>query len=254
MGCLVIVVIILFLQVRGLIGPIRTVFLLAPKPVIVGARSVARPVGDFFNTILTLRRITGENSELLAKVAQLEQDNVLLNEYRLENDALKNELGFVHKSPYHLQPCSVLAVDPQQLTATMVIDCGQGQGLQVGQAVISQNYLVGKVIAVGNSTSTVLLITHTRSSVDARVSKNATEAIVRGSSGAGLVLDQVPQDTDLQKGDLIVTAGINSLVPKNILIGAVGEILSKPSDLFKQSSVTSPINFQSLQFVFIVSR
>jgi rod shape-determining protein MreC len=252
--CLIIVALFLFLQVKGFFGPIRSVFLAVPRPFIALGRGVAVPAKNLVVTIFTLKRIAQENSQLNARVIDLEQNTVLLNQYKLENDSLKKELGFLKNTSFQLQPCSVLAVDPQQLTATMVIACGQGQGLQEGQAVIAQGFLVGKLVAVGSSTSTVLLITHTKSSVDARISKNSVEALVRGSSGAGLILDLVPPDTQLQPGDLIVTAGISTIIPRNILIGEVGQVLSQQSDLFKRASIISPIRFQDLQFVFVVKQ
>ncbi len=251
-GCLAVVAIFLFLQARGWLGPIKTLLLAAPRPFITLGRNIAVPIKNTVSTIFTLKQIARENAALTAKVMQLQQDTVLMNQYKLENEALRQELGFVHSTALTLEPCSVLAVDPQQLTATMVMDCGQDRGIQEGQAVIAQGHLVGKVVAVGRSSSTVVLITHTKSSVDVRLSKTSTEAIVRGSSGAGLVLDLVPPDTELAPGDLIVTAGINTLIPKNILVGEVGQVLSQPSDLFKRASVVSPVRFQNLQFVFVV--
>lgn len=251
-SCLVVVVIFLFLQARGLLGPIKSILLGAPRPLILLGRNIAVPIKNAVSTIFTLKQITRDNAALNAKVAQLQQDTVLMNQYKQDNEALRKELNFAHTTALNLEPCSVLAIDPQQLTATMVLDCGQDRGIQEGQAVISQGYLVGKVVAVGRSTSTIVLITHTKSSVDVRLSKTATEAIVRGSSGAGLVLDLVPPDTPLAPGDLVATAGINNLIPKNILVGEVGQVLSQPSDLFKRASVTSPIRFQNLQFVFVV--
>ncbi len=251
-GCLIIVVIFLFLQARGLLDPIKLLLLRIPRPFITLGRNIASPVKNAVSTIYTLKHIAQENVALTAKVIALQQDTVLMNQYKLENEALRNELGFVHSTALQLESCSVLAIDPQQLTGTMVLDCGEDRGIAEGQAVISQGYLVGKVVAVGRSTSTILLIIHTKSSVDVRLSKTSTEAIVRGSSGAGLVLDLVPPDAPLASGDLVVTAGINSLIPKNILVGEVGQVLSQSSDLFKRASIVSPIRFQSLQFVFVV--
>jgi rod shape-determining protein MreC len=122
----------------------------------------------------------------------------------------------------------------------------------VGQAVVSQGHLVGKVILANESSSTVLLITNAQSSVDAKLSKSGVEGIVKGSFGSGLFFDLVSQNTEINPGDLIVTAGIDSRVPKNILIGEAGDLLSNNNDLFKKRSVTSPIAFHDLDFVFVV--
>jgi cell shape-determining protein MreC len=52
----------------------------------------------------------------------------------------------------------------------------------------------------------------------------------------------------------VVTAGINPEIPKNILIGRVSQVLSSGNDLFKRAALVSPIDFNNLQFVFVVKQ
>jgi len=56
----------------------------------------------------------------------------------------------------------------------------------------------------------------------------------------------------VEKGWLVVTAGINQLIPRNLLIGEVNEAVSSPNDLFKKATLFSPLNFSNLQFVVVV--
>jgi rod shape-determining protein MreC len=133
----------------------------------------------------------------------------------------------------------------------MILSCGESTGIKEGELVISGGYLVGKLLHVGKLTSTVLLITNSQSSVDAKVSRSGIEGAVKGSFGSGLTLELIPQTADLQKGDEVVTAGINSITPPNILIGTIGDTLSKQSDLFKRTTVLSPLNVHSVDFVFV---
>ncbi len=67
-----------------------------------------------------------------------------------------------------------------------------------------------------------------------------------------MVLDLVSQNADISSGDLIVTAGINSVIPKDILIGEVGQTLSGSNDLFKKMSISSPVRMRSVDYVFVV--
>lgn len=250
--CLIILVIGLFLQVKGILQPIEYGLLQAPRPVASAIRSVTYPVRNFFSTIFTLRSIVRQNSELTVKVAQLQQAVADSDQTKAENATLKKELGFVQTSQKALQPCTVLNLNPKELSDAMILSCGESNGIAEGQAVLSQGYLVGKVLHVGKYTSTALLITNANSTVDATLSKNNTEGVIKGSFGSGIVFDLVSQNADMQKGDIIVTAGINNNIAKNILIGEVGDVLSKPNDLFKKVSVSSPINFHNISYVFVV--
>jgi len=253
-ACLVIVVIGLFLQVKGVLQPIEYALLQGPRPMVNFAKSITSPIRNLFTTAFTIRNIVRENASMAAQVAQLQQQVAADDQLRSENSILKQELGFAQSSKIALQPCTVLNIDPQELSDAMVVSCGSGDGIREGQGVVAQGYLVGKVLHVGKYTSTVLLLTNSNSAVDAKLSKNSVEGVVKGSFGSGAVFDMVSQNADMQKGDLIVTAGINSLVAKNLVIGEVGDTLSKPNDLFRRVSIVTPINFHDISYVFVAKQ
>lgn len=253
-ACLVALAFLVFLQLKGWLDPVRIAFLNSPRPVAALAGNIASPVQSFFSTIYQLKKISQENSQLRAKVSQLQQDLVNSNQQTRENQALRAELGFVKNTGQPLASCTVLSDNPFGQTGALVLNCGSKAGVADGQAVISQGYLVGKIIYTGPDSSTALLVTSSNFSTDARVSQTDSTALVKGSFGSGIILDQVPQTSDLQKGWLAVTAGVNAKIPKNILIGQVSDILSSGNDLFKRAALLSPIDFDNLQFVFVVKQ
>lgn len=252
MVALVFVVILLFLDTRGLLDPVKSTLLGLPKPITSITTSVVRPVKNFFATIFSLKGLVKENAELTTKVRDLEHKLVDSEQFRIENEVLRQELDFKKTKNMQLVSCGVLALDPQGISDTIVLSCGEENGAREGQAIISQGYLVGIIIHVGNRTSTAILITNINSSVDARVNSYSTEGVVKGSFGSGIVLDLIPQNSQINKGDLVTTAGISDVVPKNILIGSVGETVSRQSDLFKKAALISPVKFHDLEFVFAV--
>ena len=253
-ACLVVVVILVFMQVKGWLDPVRTAVLEAPRPIVILVEDITLPLKNFFGTIYQLNKITKENYQLRSQVISLQQSLVQENEQSLENEALKKELGFVKSSQFSLAPCTVLSENAFSLDDALVLNCGTDDGVAAGSAVVSQGYLVGKIIYSGKNSSTVLLVTSSQFSTDAKISQNSATAIVSGSFGSGLILDQVPQAVSFQPGWLVVTAGINQQIPKNILIGQIGDTLSSGSDLFKRAALTSPIDFNNLDFVFVVKQ
>lgn len=251
-GLLVVILIALILQTRGWLQPIEYAFQQAPRPVVAVVKSITEPIRTFFGTLGSLRGLVRENGELHNKVAILQQQQAIFDKLKLENDLLKKELNFKAQSGLQLEPCNVLSIDPQELSDAMVLSCGEGQGIKQGQAVLSNGFLIGKIVYVGGFTSTALLITNAQSSVDAKISKNNTEGVVKGSFGSGMVFDLVSQNAEVNPGDLVVTAGINDRIPKDIVIGEIGQVLSGPNDLFKKMSVTSPVRLRSVEYVFVV--
>lgn len=251
---LVIVVIGLVMQAKGWLQPIEYALLQAPRPVSNVVRSIANPVHTFFSTLGSLRGVVRENATLRAQVAQLQQQQVQFDKLKTDNDILREELKFKSQSKQTLEPCTVLSIDPQELSDAMVLSCGKEQGIEEGQAVISQGYMIAKVAYVGSYTTTALLISNAQVSIDAKLSKNNTEGVIKGSFGSGMVFDKVSQNADVQPGDLVVTAGINPRIPKDILIGQIGSVLSGQNDLFKRISVTSPVRQRAVEFVYVVKQ
>lgn len=251
---LVLIFIGLIMQVKGWLQPVEYALLQAPRPVVAVVRGIAEPIRTIVSTLGSLKTVIRENGTLRTQIAQLQQQQVQFDKYKTDNELLRNELKFKAQSDLVLESCTVLSIDPQELSDAMVLSCGKEQGVQEGQAVISQGYLVAKIVYVGSYTSTALLISNAQSSIDAKLSKNNTEGVVKGSFGSGMVFDLVSQNADIQPNDLVVTAGINARIPRDILIGQIGSVFSGPNDLFKKMSVTSPVRQRAVQYVFVVKQ
>src|SRR6185436_8488261 len=188
-GCLCLLAILAIMQIKGWLEPIKSAALHSPRPFIAAAKFVTLPVKSFFSTIYELKNITKENAQLSEKVKILEQNLVAADQQARENEALRNELGFVKSSKYNLIPCTVLSSNPFGGPEGLVLNCGQGQGVEEGEAIISQGYMVGKITYVGPNSSNALLAVSSNFSTDAKVSDTDQSAIVRGSFGSGLILD-----------------------------------------------------------------
>ncbi|MCX6797291.1 MAG: rod shape-determining protein MreC [Candidatus Doudnabacteria bacterium] len=249
---LILAVFLIFLHTKGRLEPMQRAFLELPRPIAKTVKIAISPIKNFFSTIYRLKKIVDENQRLSAKIFEQQNDLVQLEQLKKENETLIKELGFVKTGKQKLVPCTVLSKNIFGLTDSVTLDCGKEQGVAEGQAVISQGYLVGKIIHTANNFSTALLAIASDFSIDARVTKNGTEGVVKGSFGSGLFLEQVPQDAQVEKGWLVATAGINDKIPKNLLLGEVGEVVSGPNELLKRVTVISPIKFRNLDFVFTV--
>jgi rod shape-determining protein MreC len=249
---LCLVVLLMFLNSKGGLEQIKKFFLRLPQPLVNISGKVGKSGKEFFVTLYNLKQVAKENIELKYKVAKLEGDLAEAQSDVRDNSILRQELGFTKNSKLNLQPCEVLSVNALNLADSLVLDCGQQQGVIEGQAVLSLGHLIGKVVYSGKTGSTALLANSSKFVTDARVAKTGQVGVVEGSYNTGLILDQLPQSAELEKDWLVVTAGINSVIPKDIPIGEVGEVISSGNDLFKKASLLSPVDFNNLQFVYIV--
>lgn len=189
-------------------------------------------------------RLTLENVRLREQVAALEQQAKL--------DATARAL------PYTTVSASVIARDPSGVLRSIVISGGAGAGIAVGDIVLSDQGLVGRVSEAGPNYAKVMLVTDSSSVVSALVQGSRATGLVRGQFGDSLVMDWILQSEPVKEGDTVVTAGLGtggelrSLYPKGLVLGQVVQV-SKANDAAYLRAVLSPaVDVRRLERVLVV--
>ena len=66
-------------------------------------------------------------------------------------------------------------------------------------------------------------------------------------------LSYLEEDSQIKKGDLIVTSGASGLFPKNIVIGLAGELQTAEHGISSYTTVTPVFDIKSVSQVFVVT-
>ena len=103
------------------------------------------------------------------------QAGALLN----ENNRLRQLLGWKKQHPWNLKLASVIARDPANWWQTVQIDLGKGDQMQTNLPVMTSAGLIGRISAVGPTSSEVTLI----GSPNCRVSALVDDVEGRRESG-----------------------------------------------------------------------
>jgi rod shape-determining protein MreC len=74
-----------------------------------------------------------------------------------------------------------------------------------------------------------------------------------GSTTGDLSMDMIPQDANIQVGDVVLTSGLGGNYPANILVGQVISIRKLQSELFQQAAIQANVDYNQLQFVLIIT-
>jgi rod shape-determining protein MreC len=209
-------------------------------------------VQSFFKVLSKLKELHLENQKLIEENNALKSKIGELEHFGSENDSLKKELGFVKKYQKEKLACTVVGNDPEGVVGILVLSCGADDGVEVGQAVVSEGYLVGQVSFSSKTSATVKLITSSQSAIDVKLTRTGEQGVLHGSFNSGLVTELVSTTADVRKGDFVTTAGINAQTPKDLSVGEVGEVISSASDLIKKVTVISPIDFQEIRYVHVL--
>lgn len=241
-----------FLHIQGILRPFQSVAVQTTRPLVYVLKSTGNSFKSFFTYFGSVAKVSRQNAELKEQVRNLQQEKVILQQYRLENERLRTELGYRKDSPLNFAAAKVISRDPTNFSQTVVIDIGADQGIKEGAAVLSEGVLVGRVSNVQSFTSSVMLVTDPQSKIDAQISSSGDNGILRGSYGSGMVLDMISQNASVVKGDEVVTFGLTGSVPKGLLIGTVGEFQSQKNDILQKVTIIPSVDLKGLYFVSVV--
>jgi rod shape-determining protein MreC len=163
---------------------------------------------------------------------------------------------FAQQARHEIVRASVVTTSPDPGIQSIIIDRGSSDGVQRGQAVIAeQGFVIGKIVSLRQSQSTVLLVTDRQSVLAARtLNDKQSPGVVRGERGLSLLMQFIPKNDTLTVGDTIVTSGTEPLIPPDLIIGSLASSTSRSGDLFQQAVITPTAAIQRLRVVGVVVR
>ena len=136
---------------------------------------------------------------------------------------------------------------------SVVLNKGSKNNIELGMAVLDEDYLVGKVVEVNFFTSRVLLLSDINSKIPVSISPGEVQAIMSGDGKQDGMLQYI-KDSDLKESEkemIVTTSGAGGLFKSGILIGKIlkEDIVSLASDL----RVNLYKDFTQLKYVKVIS-
>ncbi len=250
-GIVLAVVLLVILAQFSFFNPVRDLtrrFFAAPIHLV---DNIYSSISGSAKIVISAKDLSKENSDLQNQVLNLQSQVAALATIKTENSQLRQDLNFSNTHPdLKLTPANVINFLAQN---SITIDKGSNDGIKVGQAVVSQGFLVGRVGNLSNSTAEVYLLSNRNVLTPVQLTDSGTTGILSGGI-KGLVIDNIPMDTKITEGTLVVTSNLEGLYPAGIAVGSVDQSISSKEDVFQSVRVSSPINNSSLSQVFVVSK
>lgn len=179
----------------------------------------------------TLARRFAEQNESAEELARLRQQVQELESWKWRAEDLARRLDdLAHMNRVVIEPAvefataRVVATATGVFAASAVVAAGRAHGVKVGFPVVNGDGVVGRVIAAGETSSRVLLVTDPASRVPVDVGDNEARAIMTGDGGARPRLQHVASQVEPKAGDEVLTSGIGGLFPKGLRVGALVDV------------------------------
>ena len=211
-------------------------------------------VQDFLTEPRDMAFLRQRNTELESEVSNLQAQVIQLQQRVGETQVLAALVDFAQANPENqYKGAAVIGRDPSPFLHYVMINRGSNDGIRRGMPVVTDQGLIGRVDAVIADAARVQLITDPASTVNVRLQNAEAEATLSGSITSDLTLNMIPQDTNIQSGDLVLTSGLGGGYPANLIVGQVGNVRANDVDLFQQATVQPVVDFNRLQIVLVIT-
>ncbi|MCL6631617.1 MAG: rod shape-determining protein MreC [Alicyclobacillus herbarius] len=224
-----------------------------------------RPISNvtaFLSGVHALHQMYVENAQLQAELQDYDSLKAKLADAEAENQRLSAMLGF-KRSPsnrYQLLPAHVIGRDPSQWNAVITIDVGSADGVRDNMPIVGPDgSLVGRVDTAARFSAKVILITDTEvgDGVSAEVQNGSQKppfGVVTGSTGktGTLQLNFLSPLADVKPGDTVVTSGLSTVYPPDIVIGHISSVSGGSQGLTQSATIKPSADLQYLRDVFVV--
>jgi rod shape-determining protein MreC len=208
---------------------------------------------DTFAFLPNYFTLSGENHALRELNLTLSDEVNRLREARLENIRLRRLLGLKEHPVFRPVAASVVGKNLQLLRNTITVDVGSADGVQPNMPIVTEEGLVGKVIAAGAHYAIGQILLNKDLRVSAKIQRSRVDGIIRWDGGATLTMQNVVKTMDVQAGDVVITSAYSSLFPAGIRIGVVSSARQVQGSLFQIIDVSPAVDFLRLEEVAIVT-
>lgn len=156
---------------------------------------------------------------------------------------------------YPLVPARVVSGALRKVDNYLTLNVGSIDGVQPKMGVVAAAGVVGRVLVVSEHYATITSVLHSRSFVSARIQRDGTVGTIRwlGEDPTHVMLDNVPRQNKLVRGDTVVTSGYNSVFPEGVMIGTIDSFVLEPDKNFWTVRVRLAVDFSRLTYVYVVN-
>ena len=225
-------------------------------PVEGAVDDVARPVGDWWDGVISSGDLKHKNRQLEEQVAALKGKQTQADQAIKENSELKKSLALQNALLVKNVTGLVVGRDPGNFDPTLTIDKGSELGISVDMPVIAPEGIVGKVIEVWNGGAKIQVLTDPEFSVGVQTpghgASPATTGIASGQVGSHDLSVEFDAGTRVLKDDALVTSPQSTLFPSGLPVGTIRTATNQPGNTGVNATVTPYVHLGALQHVTVL--
>jgi len=179
------------------------------------------------------------------ELAKLKNEKYEVNFLDSENKRLKKILEDITYSSESLV-AKVLIDKQSPFLKSIIINKGSKNNIKKGMAVLSDNYLIGKIVEVNYTTSRALLLSDLNSRTPVSIEPGSIQSILSGDGQNSGFIQYIKDEASIKDDSLVCTSGTGGLFKPGVPIGKIFNIK-------KKNKVDFFIDFTQLRYVKVQS-
>ena len=217
----------------------------APKNIFLNLKE---SMGQRENIVLENQRLKTENialSSKIQKIYKLEKENRRLHE--LLDSKPKSEDVFVL--------AEIIAENPDPFKHRIIINKGSKENVQVNQSAADSKGIIGHIFRDQIFGSEVLLITDPEHAIPIEVARTGLRSIALGTgSYEEIQFSFLAANTDIQKGDILLTSGLGEQYPSGYPVGVIEQVSVIEGEPFLEVLAKPFAKLTNINEVWVIQR
>lgn len=178
-------------------------------------------------------RLLADNRELRARELDAQFRLQKLAALERENRRLRAMLQSSNLGWERVLIAELMSVDSDPFKHRILLNKGRNDDVFEGHPLLDASGVMGQVIHVAPFTSTAILITDPSHAIPVQVNRNGLRAIAVGTGETRVLeIPHIPNNADIQEGDLLVTSGLGQRFPAGYPVASVARVVRDPTEPF----------------------
>ena len=222
--------------------------------------AVVRPVGLLQAPAFELKKLFFYRETYDEYVRYKKQNEILkakliaIRENVQAQERFEKIQDFRNNQNYSSIVANVIGRDPSNWNASLIIDRGHVEGVEVGQPVVNSLGVVGRVFEVGQNTSKVILLSDPTFAVAAVVERSRENGLLTGTLQGSLRLQYLTDNADVKVGDTVVTSRLSTAFPEGLLIGQITDVQASANSHTVECLVDPAVDLSELEEVIVIKK
>ncbi len=182
------------------------------------------------------------NAELQKKVNYLEECMRSIQEQNI--DLSDKAEGIIY--------ADVVAVSGTYKSRNLIINRGSVHGVEINDAVIGKQSIIGKIISVSGKVSVVLPFDNTQFKTGVLTKSTRVQGLLENNEYGEMKMNMIQLGSNINVADTVITSNISSIFPKGYPVGIVNKVQNTSDNLYMSAIIKPFVKVENIEHVVIL--